>query len=110
MSRRNTDYGHIQFNPQLAGGQAVFSGTGITVSSVLEDLSRGKSTDDILRENPSLRESDLESARRYAVQRNANVTLPSSPATDINQRSNGVSRVDTKGTTNLNRAMPFRIK
>lgn len=110
MPRRNTDYGHIQFNPQLGGGQAVFSGTGITVSSVLDLIAKGYTNEQILREHPNLRESDLESAKRYAVQRNLNLNTPPNTSMSINQRSEGRASFETKGTTNLNRALPFRFK
>ena len=108
--RKNSDFGSIQFNPQLGGGKAIFSGTGLTVDSVLDEIAKGYDTKRILKEHPNLSLADIDAAKRYAVQRHVNIEQNPRAAFGIGNRSEGVSTLETKGNVNLNRALSFRTK
>ncbi len=56
----------IMIDPDVCNGKPVFSGTRITVQSILEFLGAGDSIDDVLGQFPSLRKAHIEAAFGYA--------------------------------------------
>jgi uncharacterized protein (DUF433 family) len=58
---------YIHRDPEVAHGRAVFRGTRVPVPVVLDSLSQGVSTDDLLASYPSLRPTHLTAALAYAA-------------------------------------------
>lgn len=57
----------IQRDPQVAGGQAVITGTRVTLRTVLASLAEGATVDDILKDFPTLTEVDVRAAIAFAA-------------------------------------------
>lgn len=58
---------YIHRDPEVAHGRAVFRGTRVPVPVVLDSLSQGVSTDELLASYPSLRPTHLTAALAYAA-------------------------------------------
>lgn len=58
----------ITSNPEVMDGLPVFSGTRIPVYIVLDYLSEGMTTDDILKDYPSLTQNQIRIALKFAEQ------------------------------------------
>jgi len=58
--------GRIDINPQVMLGKPVIRGTRITVEIILEQISAGSSTEEILAEYPRLTREDVLAAVAYA--------------------------------------------
>lgn len=58
----------ISTNPKVMLGKPVIRGTRITVEIILEKLSAGFSTQDVLTDYPALSEDDVRAALAYARQ------------------------------------------
>lgn len=56
----------IVSNPEIMVGQPVIEGTRITVRLILEELSYGRTIDDILREYPHLTREAIRAAMDFA--------------------------------------------
>lgn len=56
----------IVSNPEVCHGKAVFKGTRILVSVVLDSLSEGEEYEDILKNFPKLTVEDIKAALQYA--------------------------------------------
>lgn len=63
-SRTDKVAGHVVNERYVMNNRPVFAGTRIPVSAVMAYLERAASTTDILREFPSLRQADIDEARR----------------------------------------------
>jgi len=59
--------GRITLNPDLCNGRPTIRGLRITVETVLGFLSAGESTDEILRQYPSLEPADIDACLRFAA-------------------------------------------
>ena len=57
---------HIISDPNIMAGQPVIEGTRITVNLILEEISYGRTVDDILREYPHLTREGVQSALDFA--------------------------------------------
>ncbi len=57
----------IVFDPKILGGKPVIKGTRISVDFILELLSSGMSTEEIIKEYPQLKKEDIRAALKYAV-------------------------------------------
>lgn len=57
----------IQRDPRVAGGQAVITGTRVTLRTVLASLAEGATIDEILRDFPTLTEVDVRAAIAFAA-------------------------------------------
>ena len=57
----------ITFDPEIFGGKPIIKGTRISVEFILELLSSGMSTGDIIREYSHLKEEDVLAAIDYAT-------------------------------------------
>ena len=57
----------ITFNPNILGGKPIIKGTRISVDFILELLSSGMSTDEILKEYKHLKREDILDALDYAA-------------------------------------------
>jgi len=70
--KKGTKKGHMDFKKRITSdldvchGQAVFKGTRVLVSVVLDSLADGESIEDILTNFPQLTEEDIRAALRYA--------------------------------------------
>ena len=62
----------IRIDPAICNGRPIVKGTRITVQSILEFLAAGDSIDDILREFPQLRRSDIDACLGFASRIMAN--------------------------------------
>ena len=56
----------VTIDPDVCNGKPVFSGTRISVQSIVEFLSAGDSTDDVLEQFPALTKAHIEAAFGYA--------------------------------------------
>lgn len=57
----------IEINPKILAGKPIIKGTRISVEFILELLSSGMSSDDIVREYPHLSKEDVLAAINYAA-------------------------------------------
>ena len=57
----------ITRDPRVMGGQPVFKGTRVTLSTVLATLAEGARPDEVLRSYPSLKEEDVLAAIAFAA-------------------------------------------
>lgn len=57
----------IERDPQVAGGEAVIKGTRVTLRTVLASLAEGATTDEILKDFPTLTETDIRAAIAFAA-------------------------------------------
>ncbi len=60
-------YDRITFNPEILGGRACIRGMRITVSLVVNLVANGMSTEEILKEYPTLEAEDIRQALQYAA-------------------------------------------
>jgi len=58
----------ITVDPEVAHGQACFTGTRIPASVVLDNLAAGQSAEDILKSYPSLSREAINAALAYAAE------------------------------------------
>jgi uncharacterized protein (DUF433 family) len=68
----------ISVNAAICHGRACIKGTRVLVSSIIDNVACGQSTDEILRNYPALTREDIESALAYAAElvREGAVDLP----------------------------------
>lgn len=59
--------GRIVRDPAICGGEPVIKGTRIPLRTVLASLAEGDTTEDILREFPTLKEQDVRAAIAFAA-------------------------------------------
>lgn len=59
--------GRITIDPKILGGKPVIKGTRISVEFILELLSSGMSTSDILKEYPHLKKEDILATLDFAT-------------------------------------------
>ncbi len=59
---------HITVDAAICNGKPTIRGKRITVQTILEYLSAGDTSDDILREYPSLNEADIAACLKFASQ------------------------------------------
>lgn len=57
----------IYIDPEICGGKPIIRGKRITVQTVMEYLSAGESTEEILKQYPSLEAEDITACLRYAT-------------------------------------------
>lgn len=57
----------IERNPRVAGGDAVIRGTRVTLRTVLASLAEGATTEEILRDFPTLSEIDVRAVVAFAA-------------------------------------------
>ena len=57
----------IHRDPKIAGGEAVIKGTRVTLRTVLASLAEGATTDEILKDFPTLTEDDVRAAIAFAA-------------------------------------------
>ena len=57
----------IRRDPKVAGGQAVIKGTRVTLRTVLASLAEGATTEEILKDLPTLTEVDVRAAIAFAA-------------------------------------------
>lgn len=57
----------IDRHPNVAGGEAVITGTRVTLRTVLASLAEGATIDEILRDFPTLAEPDVRAAITFAA-------------------------------------------
>jgi uncharacterized protein (DUF433 family) len=57
----------IERNPLVAGGEALIKGTRVTLRTVLASLAEGATTDEILKDFPTLTEADVRAAIAFAA-------------------------------------------
>ncbi len=57
----------IQRDPRVAGGQAVIKGTRVTLRTVLASLAEGATSDEILKDFPTLTDVDIRAAIAFAA-------------------------------------------
>jgi len=57
----------IERNPRVAGGEAVIKGTRVTLRTVLASLDEGATTEEILKDFPTLTEADVRAAIAFAA-------------------------------------------
>ena len=62
-----TSFDRITFDPNMMGGRACIRGMRVTVSLVLNLVSNGMTTDEILQAYPYLEAEDVRQALRYAA-------------------------------------------
>ncbi len=58
---------HIVRDPKVCGGEPVIKGTRVTLRTVLASLAEGATTDEILRDFPSLRPADVQAVICFAA-------------------------------------------
>ena len=58
----------ITVDPEVAHGQACFTGTRVPASVVLDNLAAGESAEDILKRYPSLTREAINAALAYAAE------------------------------------------
>lgn len=63
-------------DPQVCGGEPVLKGTRVTLRTVLASLAQGDSTEEILKDFPSLKPEDIRAAIAFAAA-SAEEDLPS---------------------------------
>ena len=54
-------------DPKICGGEPVFKGTRVTLRTVLASLADGDSSEEILRDFPSLKAEDIQAAIAFAA-------------------------------------------
>ena len=59
--------GRIVRDKGICGGEPVFKGTRVTLRTVLASLAEGDSTEEILRDFPSLKTEDVQAAIAFAA-------------------------------------------
>ena len=57
----------IEINPKILGGKPILRGTRISVEFILELLSSGMSSEEIIKEYPHLSKEDILAAIHYAT-------------------------------------------
>ena len=57
---------HISSDPQVCHGKPCIKGTRVMVSVVLDNLSEGLTTEEIVQEYPALSKDDVQAALSYA--------------------------------------------
>lgn len=57
----------IERDPRVAGGQAVIKGTRVTLRTVLASLAEGATSDEILKDFPTLTDVDVRAAIAFAA-------------------------------------------
>jgi uncharacterized protein (DUF433 family) len=57
----------IERNPHVAGGEAVIKGTRVTLRTVLASLAEGATSEEILRDFPTLSEMDVRAVVAFAA-------------------------------------------
>jgi uncharacterized protein (DUF433 family) len=57
----------IERDPRVVGGQAVIKGTRVTLRTVLASLAEGATIDEILKDFPTLTETDVRAAIAFAA-------------------------------------------
>ncbi len=57
----------IEINPKILAGKPIIKGTRISVEFILELLSSGISSDDVVKEYPHLSKEDVVAAINYAM-------------------------------------------
>lgn len=57
----------ISVDPAICHGRACVSGTRVPVSTILDNLAAGLSTEDVLGEYPSLERADIQAVIAYAA-------------------------------------------
>ncbi|MFT4092230.1 MAG: DUF433 domain-containing protein [Niabella sp.] len=57
----------IEINPRIMMGKPVIKGTRITVELILEKLSRGESTEDILNAHQQITKGNIQAALAFAA-------------------------------------------
>ena len=57
----------IEVNPKIMLGKPVIKGTRLTVEMILEELSAGKATDDLLVAHPNLNKESIWAALAFAA-------------------------------------------
>jgi len=60
-------FDRIYIDPEICGGKPIIRGKRITVQTVMEYLSAGESTEEILKQYPSLEREDITACLRYAT-------------------------------------------
>jgi len=60
--------GRITVNPKICHGQACIKGTRIPVHQILHMLANGDTTEDLLKEYPSLKRKDILACIDYAAE------------------------------------------
>ena len=60
---------NIIVNPAILSGKPIFEGTRIPVELILDFLSQGYSTEDVLKEYPTLNKDDILATFRFASQK-----------------------------------------
>ena len=73
-------------DPQVCGGEPVFSGTRITLRTVLASLAAGDSVNEILADFPSLKAEDVQAAIAFAAA-SAGEDLPVPATPDISSHA-----------------------
>jgi uncharacterized protein (DUF433 family) len=62
-----TQFDRISFDPNVMGGRACIRGMRITVSLILNLISNGMTTAEIVKEYPYLEEDDIRQSLQYAA-------------------------------------------
>ena len=62
-----TQFNHITFDTNIMGGRACIRGMRITVSLILNLISNGMTTAEIIKEHPYLEEEDVRQSLQYAA-------------------------------------------
>lgn len=57
----------IERNPRVVGGEAVIKGTRVTLRTVLASLAEGATTEEVLRDFPTLNEIDVRAVVAFAA-------------------------------------------
>lgn len=72
------DKKYIVSNPEIMMGKPVIAGTRITVELILEKLSAGETTNQLIKEHPQLTEEAIKAALAFAAQAlKADIIYPS---------------------------------
>jgi uncharacterized protein (DUF433 family) len=59
---------HISVDPAICHGKACIAGTRVMVSVIIDNLASGVTRAEILTSYPSLKETDIDAALRYAAE------------------------------------------
>ncbi|MEK7760922.1 MAG: DUF433 domain-containing protein [Nitrospirota bacterium] len=73
---------YIVRDPQVCGGEPVVKGTRVTVRTILASLAEGDSTQELLRDFPTLKEEDIRAVVAFAAA-SAEEDLPLQSVPDI---------------------------
>ncbi|HEY6348598.1 MAG TPA: DUF433 domain-containing protein [Candidatus Angelobacter sp.] len=57
----------IHRDPQICGGEPVFRGTRVTLRTILASLAEGDTTEEILKDFPTLKPEDIQAAIAFAA-------------------------------------------